>query len=52
MNGEEVLATFIVNSSDLADTALGSSHHNNGRDAVVSPCWVQKFQPTLVLKAI
>lgn len=36
MNGEEVLATFIVNSSDLADTAWEVVNYNNGRDAVVS----------------
>ncbi|MCA9948660.1 MAG: META domain-containing protein, partial [Anaerolineales bacterium] len=36
LNGEQILATFIVNSSDLADTAWEVVNYNNGRDAVVS----------------
>ncbi len=34
-NGDEVLATFVVNSTDLTDTAWEVVNYNNGREAVV-----------------
>jgi heat shock protein HslJ len=34
-NGDEVLATFVVNSTDLANTVWEVVNYNNGREAVV-----------------
>lgn len=34
-NGDELLATFVVNSTDLTDTAWEVVNYNNGREAVV-----------------
>lgn len=34
-NGEEVLATFVTNATDLVDTAWEVVNYNNGREAVV-----------------
>ncbi len=34
-NGEEVLATFVTNATDLVDTAWEVVNYNNGREAVI-----------------
>jgi heat shock protein HslJ len=37
LDGDEILATFVADSQDLADTAWQVTAYNNGRQAVVSP---------------